>query len=119
MYKELASGLMFESKYFSGPARLLAGTYYEGQGLALRLVSDDGIFKPISTISVNFPAESLRLPAHQFYCKDWSENTGMADWLELSGIAELVDLGGIQCGFECFAPLMQLTPQYAEKLRGN
>ena len=111
---EIASGLTLDTPFGGkAPARLLFSRYTNGAP-ALLAVSDDGIGEPLATISVNLPERSATLTPGQFFCKDWSENEGMADWLEENAIAKRTGKGAV-AGF-AFAEIMEFLPEIQAKI---
>ena len=83
----LAEGLEFESAYCTSPAILYAAQYVAG-GLALQLVSDDGIGEPLATLSVWVEGVSDSLAFNEFVVKSYSENEGVDDWLMEANLAQ-------------------------------
>lgn len=111
---EIASGLTLDTPFGGkAPARLLFTRYTNGAP-ALLAISDDGIGEPLATISVNLPERSATLTPGQFFCKDWSENEGMADWLEENKIASRT--GKIAPTGFVFAEVMEFSPEIKSKI---
>lgn len=111
---EIASGLTLDTPFGgSAPARLVFSRYANGAP-ALLAVSDDGIGEPLATLSVNLPERTATLSPGQFFCKDWSENEGMAHWLEENKIATRTGRG-VVTGF-VFAEIMAFTPEIQSKI---
>lgn len=111
---EIASGLTLDTPFGgSAPARLLFSRYTNGAP-ALLAISDDGIGEPLATLSVNLPDRMSSLSPGQFFCKDWSENEGMADWLEENKIASRTGKSAIT-GF-AFAEIMEFSPEIKSKI---
>lgn len=111
---EIASGLILDTPCGgSAPARLLFSRYTNGAP-ALLAVSDDGIGEHLATLSVNLPERCATLTPGQFFCKDWSENEGMADWLEENSIAKRTGKGAV-AGY-AYADIMEFLPEIQSKI---
>ena len=79
--------LMLTSRYGGeAPVTLLALRYQATNGLALMLVSNDGIGEPVLTCTVCAPEIMEDLDHDEVCIKDYSENEGIMEWLVESGI---------------------------------
>ena len=105
MAKTLACNIPFQSKYAPAGTKVdvIAFNYVNG-GTCIRLM-DSATQEPLLTASIYARCKGMpALPAHQFHCKDYSENTGVVEGLVVAGIALLLD-DLDDTGF----PLMALT----------
>lgn len=103
MAKILARNIPFQSKYApAGTTVDVVALKYANGGTCIRLI-DSYTQEPLLTASL-WVEQSIDLPAHQFFCKDYSENTGVPKGLEEAGIAVLLDDFN-----ETLFPLMALT----------
>lgn len=104
MAKTLARNIPFQSKYAPAgtKADVIAFDYANG-GTCIRLM-DSATQEPLLTASVWLTDTGL-LPKHQFFCKNYSENSGVPEGLAQAGIAELVMRGGDNE----YVPIMALT----------
>lgn len=104
MAKTLARNIPFQSKYAPAGTKVdvIAFDYANG-GTCIRLM-DSATQEPLLTASVWLIDTGL-LPKHQFFCKDYSENSGVPEGLEQAGIAELV----IEDEDKNYIPIMALT----------
>ena len=112
--KELAARLILDTPFGGkAPVRVLFDRYRQTNYPALVLVSDDGIHEPIATATCNLTVDPPLKP-FEFFCKDWSENEGMADWLIEQGIA--TDTGRSAVSGFVLASIMIFTPEYQTKI---
>lgn len=112
---EIASGLILDTPFGQEiPVRLITLKYVHNSTIALIAVSDDHNREPVATISCNIPDKVKSLGPGEFFCKDWSENEGMADWLEENKIATRTGRGEV-AGF-AFAEIMAFTPEIQVKI---
>jgi hypothetical protein len=112
---EIASGLILDTPFGNEiPVRLITMQYAFNSTVALVAVSDDHVREPVATISCNIPDRAKSLRPGEFFCKDWSENEGMADWLEENKIATRTGRGEV-AGF-AFAEIMAFSPEIQAKI---
>lgn len=113
----LAKDLVVDTTYCPNtPAILYATKFVNSGGLALMLVSNDGINEPLAKISLNIQGVSETLPFDEFVCKSYSENEGMEEWLVEAGIA--TETGKYASFGHADGAILKLAPQYSALLKG-
>lgn len=114
--KELKRNIKLDTEHGGDtPCILYGGRYATGRALALELTTNvpgREWQEPLARVSTNLPDHVL-LPG-EFFCKDWSENSGMCDWLEENGIAKRTGKAAI-AGY-VLAEVMLLAPELLAKL---